>query len=41
MWLHKRWETRPERRPALPVWRPTEGPDTAQQARDEPDGLTA
>ena len=28
MWLHKRWETRPERRPDLPVWIPTEGPDS-------------
>lgn len=24
LWLHKRWETRPERRPDLPVWRPAE-----------------
>ena len=29
LWLHKRWETRPEQRPDLPVWRPAAGPDAA------------
>lgn len=33
IWLHKRWETRPEMRPELPVWRPSEGPD-AEVGRD-------
>jgi KDO2-lipid IV(A) lauroyltransferase len=28
LWLHKRWETRPEQRPEQPVWRPAAGPDS-------------